>query len=191
MRRGDQGHQGAVDVLYLVSGGEHITDAGLGDDVSGVVGIILQLLAQVADIRPQIFPFFLIFAAPDAGEQVPVQHHPAGVTHQMIEQLVFSGGEADFPALYRNPVLHEINRDIITGERPGTSSIFSGTGAAQDGFNPGEQLLDIEGLGQVVVGSQLQAFHFIRIFHLGGEHNDGYRGKLPDAAAKLVAIDPG
>ena len=56
--------------------------------------------------------------------------------------------------------------------------------AAQQRLNPHHQLLEIEGLGQVVVGAGVEAAHLVLGAAQGGEHQDR------DARGPLVAPQP-
>lgn len=67
-----------------------------------------------------------------------------------------------------------------------------GTGlvAAQDGLYPGHQLLGVEGLYHIVVGSQLQPQDLVEDLSLGRKHDDGDLGDGAQLPAYLVAVDP-
>ena len=67
---------------------EYIADAGFRKDIFGPVGVILYLLAQVADISPEVFQFIMVLWPPHIGQQLPVQHHPSAVAHQLGHKLV-------------------------------------------------------------------------------------------------------
>ena len=62
-------------------------------------------------------------------------------------------------------------------------------GAAQDGLDAGDQLARIEGLGDIVIGAQLQADDLVHIVVAGGEHDDGQVGR-ESARAHLTADRP-
>ena len=65
----------------------------------------------------------------------------------------------------------------------------SHTDAADIGLDPGQQLPHGEGLGDVVVGAQLQAKHLIRLLLPGGEHDDrGGPALSLQAAAHLEPV---
>ena len=62
---------------------------------------------------------------------------------------------------------------------------------AQDGPDAGHKLLELEGLGEVVVGPQVEALHAVVHLVAGGEHDHGHAGDLAQPAAKLEAVDAG
>ena len=64
-------------------------------------------------------------------------------------------------------------------------------------FYPRQKLMHAEGLGQVVVGANFQAHHFIDLFVARCQHQDrhvrhrGIRRFGPHRAAQLEAVQPG
>ena len=63
--------------------------------------------------------------------------------------------------------------------------------AAEDGLHPGQDLLHLKGLGDVVVGTHLEAGDLVDGLALGGEHDDGHLGRLTDGAADAPAVETG
>ena len=64
--------------------------------------------------------------------------------------------------------------------------------SAEDGLDACEELADAEGLGDVVVGSELEAEDFVDLLALGGEHDDGDVHPLgSDSLADLEAVELG
>lgn len=63
--------------------------------------------------------------------------------------------------------------------------------ASQHGLDPGQQLPGRVRLGDVVVGTELQAQHLVELIVLGGQHDDRHAGAAPDLAAHLGAAHPG
>ena len=63
--------------------------------------------------------------------------------------------------------------------------------SAQHGVDPGQHFLHLKGLGDIVVGAQLQAVDLVLQLALGGEHDDGHLGGLPDFAADGPAVHAG
>ncbi len=64
----------------------------------------------------------------------------------------------------------------------------------QDGVDAGDELFDREGLGDIIVGAELQSDDFIGLVPLGRQHDDRERGQRlrpPDLAANLEAVDLG
>ena len=57
-------------------------------------------------------------------------------------------------------------------------------GAAKQGVNPRQQFPDAEGLGDVIIGAEVEPDHLVEFLAFGGEHQDG-RGDF--LRAKLLA----
>ena len=76
-------------------------------------------------------------------------------------------------------------------QHSGPLALLSGPGAPQEGPDPGLQLQDVKGLGDIVVGPALKAHDLVRVLPLGRQHDDGDVGELPDAHTGLEAVDLG
>ena len=61
-------------------------------------------------------------------------------------------------------------------------------GPPQQRPNPGLQLQNVEGLCNVVIRSALKAHQLVRVLALGGEHDDGHIGELPDPHTCLLPV---
>ena len=66
-----------------------------------------------------------------------------------------------------------------------------GAGVADGGADAGQQLVGAEGLGQVVVSTQVQGGHFV--FFVGAGGNDHHReaGPAPELAQNIQAVHVG
>ena len=62
--------------------------------------------------------------------------------------------------------------------------------ASQQGLDPHHQLLQVEGLGQVVVGAGVEAAHLVFDAAQGGEHQDRDLGGALIAAQALAKGEP-
>ncbi len=65
------------------------------------------------------------------------------------------------------------------------------TGRTQPGANARDELLGVEGLDDVVVGTGLEPLDDIRRVAPGGEHDDRHAGLIADARAHLDAVHAG
>jgi len=63
--------------------------------------------------------------------------------------------------------------------------------AAQHRVDAGQHLLHLKGLGDVVVRSHFETGHLVLQLALGGEHDDGDLGGLPDLFAHGPAVHAG
>ena len=134
------------------------------------------------DVHRAVVPNVLI--APHHIEQVFPAVHPSGVAHEQFHQIELLGGE-----VHRDPVLPGgapvgVQADVAHGEGAFGRLL-------QQGADPGFQLQDIEGLGDVVIRSALEAHDLVRVLPLGGEHDNWDVGELPDAHTGLEPVDLG
>ena len=58
----------------------------------------------------------------------------------------------------------------------------------QDGVDPGDQLLHLEGLGDIIVRAHLQTLNPVKDLALGRQHDDGYLAGFPDLGADGPAV---
>jgi hypothetical protein len=55
-----------------------------GDDVFGVRGIILEFLAQIIYIKPQVMCFVTVFISPDFGKQLLMGDNPSCILYKVV-----------------------------------------------------------------------------------------------------------
>src|ERR1700692_1895330 len=72
-----------------------ITDGGLGQDVFGLGGIILQFVPQVSHVDAYVMPIVGMRGTPHLSQDLPVRQHLAGIRDQKSEQAVFDGRQMD------------------------------------------------------------------------------------------------
>jgi hypothetical protein len=64
-----------------------------------------------------------------------------------------------------------------------------GPAAAKRGVDAGEELLDAEGLGHVVVGAEVERPHLVGLRASGRQHDDPHGRALAQLTAQLEAVD--
>ncbi len=79
-------------------------------------------------------------------------------------------------------------RRLARGRRPVPDAVPR---PAQDGLDAGHQLVAAEGLGDEVVGAQVQRHHPVQLPGPAAEGDDRHAGRGPDAPAHLVAVQVG
>ena len=62
--------------------------------------------------------------------------------------------------------------------------------AAQDGAHAGRQLARAEGLGDVVIGAELQPHHLVGLLVAGGEHDDRHARVPAQPTGDLEPVEP-
>jgi hypothetical protein len=60
-----------------------------------MVGVVAELVAEAADVDPQVVNLVEVLAAPDLGEQGPVLEHVTCVPHEVIQELVLRGRQVE------------------------------------------------------------------------------------------------
>src|SRR3972149_7570837 len=78
-------------------GDELVADAALADDAPGGLRVILQLLAEAADVPLEVVDLVGVLAAPHLGQQGVVRKHPSRVAGQVVEEGVFGWREPHRP----------------------------------------------------------------------------------------------
>src|ERR1700704_826696 len=91
------------------------------------------------------------------------------MAHQIFEQGIFLQGEVDPLAVSGHFARGRVQCQIVDLEHTGTL----GGAAAKQGANAGEQLVDGEGLGEVIVCSCVKALDALVYLRLGGQNQDG------------------
>ncbi len=114
---------------------------------------------------------------------------PARPAGQAVEDGELGVGQVHGLALDRDLMTAGVDRDAVHFDY----LLGGGAGlglAAQHGPQPGHHHSGAEGLGDVVVGAQLQTSDDVGLFALGGEHDDGYVAGLGVALEQLADLQP-
>lgn len=122
-------------------------------------------------------------------EDLRLGDHPADVGHQVVEQLELGRGERDGGAGPGDLVGDRVEAEVGDDE----PAVLGGpAGAAQDGADPGDQLLQAERLGDVVVGARGEALDLVADAVLGGEeeHREVVAGVAVHGPGDLAAVGP-
>src|SRR3990172_11620383 len=140
---------------------------------------------DVDDIGERVFA-----VAPDLVEDTGAGEDPAGRTHQQLEDSELLGRELDgiaaAPYFEQLPIENEIGNLQDVGAR---REIVR---AAHQRLDAGQQLVKIEGLGEVVVGAYLEYLDLVLQRIHGGQHEDRRIVALePQALANVIAVHVG
>ncbi len=104
---------------------------------------------------------------------------------QQLQQVELGAGEFELLPGAPGPPGGRLDPQVRDGQDLGGGG---GRVAAQQGAQPGEQLLHVEGLDQVVVGAGVQAGDPVRDLHPGGEHQ--HRGAVAGLAQPAADLQP-
>src|SRR5260370_12749229 len=143
---------------------EDVPDAAHGLDQRRLVAI--DLAAQVADVRLEHARVAAEVVMPHMVEDLSAREDAAGVDQQIAEQAVLGRGQLDDVGAAADLVRLVIQLEVGQVELPALGAAASMP--SQDDPNAGHQLLDAEGLGDIVVPAEGQAVDLV----LGG----GLRG---------------
>ena len=116
--------------------------------------------------------------------------HPAHVLHEGTEHGPLPGAKLDLGTrpCYLRPV--QVHFKIVAVVGPHHLDRIAGGGAAEYGPYPSQQLFYAEGLGQIVVGPQVQGLQLRIGLFFAADHHDRNSGQPSDAAHQFHAAHP-
>ena len=162
---------------------EPVSQAVHGDDVTRIVRIGFELLAQPADVDVHGSRFGRGLIAPHRVEQLVTRQHHAGMADQVHEQLELLRRQADRPAAAQDLSRSRTNDDVPERELVGAGVAAR---APQQRFDARQQFRALERLGHVVVRAALEARDLVRDGVARGEHQ--HRHVLPLAAQLMTHL---
>ena len=98
--------------------------------------------------------------------------HDAGVAHQQLEQLELGLGELDLVVAPPHPTRSRIDPEVAHPQDVVGLGAGAEVGSPEQGPQARQQLVEIEGLGQVVVGPGVEPGDPVGGLGAGGEHQD-------------------
>lgn len=145
---------------------EAIAYAGDGQDELWVLWFWLDFLAELRYIDMQTMYPGMRLLAPDLFEQYLARENLATVDNEHLEQIEFGRGQSNLLPGELDPPHGKID-----GERTNLEAWF-GTmrrldDTAQGDAHPRQHFVDAEGLGDVVISSQVERLHLIALGILG------------------------
>ena len=110
---------------------------------------------------------------------------------QLAQQGELGRGEMDGLAGPGDLLARQVDAQVADGDhgRRCLGRCPTRPGPAQRGGDPGQQLLDAERLGHVVVGADVEGGHLVALASPGRDDDDPDRGALPDQAAQVEPVD--
>src|SRR5262245_8362400 len=131
----------------------------------------VDLAAEPGDIEVHDVGERGFAVAPNLSEDAGAREHAARRAHQQLEDGELLGGELDLLAaaldLEQIAIQHKIGN--LQDIRPRSEIARS----ADQRLNAGEQLIEIEGFGEIIVGADAQAFDLVLERVHGGQHQNG------------------
>ena len=139
----------------------HVHRAGIAEEI------------EAPDLLQKLFP----------GEDLP------RVGSQEVKELDLLGGHLQLDAVQDHGIVFQGDGQIR--QHDGLLLIGGGGAAAEHRLDPGDELVAVEGLGDIVVRPQLQAPDPLAGVALGGEHDDRRGGLLSDIVENGPTIPAG
>ena len=136
----------------------------------------------------------VVSIAPHAVQQFQATENTTRVRRKVQQQVELPGGQIDGLAAYgraarRGIDLQAANPDLVLASLCGTLPQFS---TAQDRFDARDQFENAEWLGDVVVGTDLEAHHAIQFRRLRRQHQYGYSTRvLAKTTTDFQPVDTG
>ena len=113
------------------------------------VALAVDLAPEIADVDVDDIALGVEVQAPDVLRDHGPRQHAAGIAEEVLEQRVLARGEGDAPAAPRDLSGGGVEVEVDELERRRAL----GGAPAQERADPREELLEGEGLGEVVVGA--------------------------------------
>ena len=142
-----------------------------------VAGIELEFLAKAAHLRVDAAVETCRRTTARQIEQLIAIEHTLRPLDQCNQQIVFAGAQRHRDAIIaqeracagvQTPAVEMVTLGLLLG----ISLRRCFLAAAQDGFDPRDQLAAAERLREVIVGPHLQADDAVDLLALGGQHDD-------------------
>src|SRR5699024_8353116 len=155
-----------------------------GDDDVRLLRIAFDLRAQTLDVHIHQPGVGGMTVAPDLFEEgLPAEHLPR-LASQGHEQIEFARCQRHRRAALGHGVTGHVDDDVADGQQ----LRGLGLGDPQSGTDTSDELLGLERLRHIVVGSGFEAEDDIDGVGLRREHDDGHRGHLADLPADLETV---
>ena len=152
-------------------------------------GVVLELLAQAADVDVNGAGVALVVVAPDEVQETVPAVDAAGVFYEELDEVEFARGELDGAAVLACGAAVGVDLEAAALDDGGGGAGGGHGGPAQQGADAGLELQDVEGLRHIVVRAGLEAQELVRILAAGGEHDDGHGGEGADLLAGLQPVE--
>src|SRR5262249_38051294 len=168
---------------------QHVARAAHRLDVAGLLGVVLELLAQLGHVDvDRAVERVEVLALERVVELLARQHAPRR-PRQRGQELELGVGEGRAPSLDGDLARAEVDLQAAGAEARGRGDV-----AAEHRADARQELARVERLGQVVVGADLEPDDLVHVLALGGEHQDGDHGGVrprTQAPADLQPVDAG
>ena len=185
----------ATEVKLLHKAVAHPTDGFYHVCCGGIASCLRQLLPDAENLHVDGTLRHWVGGTLDVVDDLDTGKDPAGMTCQMVQDGEFRGGkdngcpfEASLELVGDDGKPMDGNLLVLLGLGVGLSGLLL-LGAAQHRLDPGHQHLGGKGLGDVVVGPQLQSGNDVRVGTLRSSHDDGNVGRVRVVAENAADVE--
>ena len=156
----------------------------------GSPGFAPSLRRDARDPDAQVLEVVAVFGAPDLGQQLRVEHDLAGVRGEVLQEQPLGARELDELAVAGDHAPLEVDLDVVERDdarrraaAPDERRMTARTRAASSsGWN---------GLGDVVVGAEVEALRLVGGGALGGQQDHRHGPALAQLPHDLDAVEVG
>src|SRR5262245_44414825 len=170
---------------------QSVTNSRLGEQVPGASRIVFQLAAELVHVLAQVLGLVPVGRAPDVLEQLALADQLAGIPGEAVDDLPFGAGEVNGQGriiVLAYGVVGQV--DVVPSDAQLRRALRGGL-AASDRADPGQQLVDAERLGAVVVGTGVESVDLVVTVDAAGEHDDRNRSPGTKAVDDVDAVEVG
>jgi hypothetical protein len=149
-------------MVHLLSQAEKVPNAPFGTHELRVPGILLNLLAQIPDVKLQVVHVIRGLWSPDLEKQIVMGQDAPGMPDERIEKTELGGGKLDTLTTYGDRQSGGVEQECMASRCDGTlhrSPPSVEAGAAEHRLKARQQFIPVTGLGDEVVGAKVQSAH--------------------------------
>src|SRR5262245_29250931 len=171
---------------------EGVTDATDGQDEGRRRRVVLDLLAQVADVHvDRLLVLVERLVVAQQLQQLGTGVDAARSRCQVAQDLELGRGQADPPGPALDAPPFQVDDEVAMAEHATPSGIGQiAVGTPEQRLDPAEQLAQAVRLGQVVVSTELEADHLVDLIVAGRQDQDRHLGaRRTDPTQDLEPVD--
>lgn len=179
-RRQDRSNQQIKQKICSGIGDEAVADAADGGEMAGLAGVVFDVATEADDEVIDGAGVSVFVNAPDLFEDLFAGDDLGGAVGEIAKEIGLHEGELggavggeQFEGVKANGAAGEGDLVGGLGRRGGGSGRALPGHAAKQAFKADEEDVEVEGLGEVIVGTGLDAFEDLFGAGARGEHKDG------------------
>ena len=161
-------------------------------DINGLLRIVFDLFAQIAHVGIDSAFITSVALAQSSIEQLQTAVGTADILAKGGEDRIFGRGQVDDFAADSDFAAIQIDLQLAEGKLFfGRSLCGIDLGPAQDSLDAGLELAEAEGIGDIIICSQLQSQQLIDLFIASRDHDDRHCRMPSEPLADLQAVHLG